>query len=129
LIVHGCGMGAGLCDPASATLGRLYDEGRRSAITKLTLFGGFASTVCWPLSVLLQAHLGWRGACLVYALAQLAVAVPVYLYVLPRENEDLRVSADRVRIDHGRPGLGSRLSHPLIFRAWCVRPNEHAHSL
>jgi predicted MFS family arabinose efflux permease len=122
-------MGAGLCDPASATLGRLYDEGRRSAITKLTLFGGFASTVCWPLSVLLQAHLGWRGACLVYALAQLAVAVPVYLYVLPRENEDLRVSADRVRIDHGRPGLGSRLSHPLIFRAWCVRPNEHAHSL
>jgi len=32
------------------------------------------------------------GACLVYALAQLAVAVPVYLVVLPRENE--RAKAD-----------------------------------
>ena len=57
----------------------------RSAITTLTLFGGFASTVCWPLSAFLDAHLGWRGACLVYAGFQLAVALPAYLFVLPRE--------------------------------------------
>ena len=59
----GIGMGAGLYDPAFATLGRLYGHGGRSAITTLTLFGGFASTVCWPLSAFLDAHLGWRGAC------------------------------------------------------------------
>ena len=81
----GLGMGAGLYDPAFATLGRLYGHGGRSAITTLTLFGGFASTICWPLSAFLEAHLGWRGACLVYAGFQLAVALPAYLFVLPRE--------------------------------------------
>ena len=54
----GLGMGGGLYDPAFATLGRLYGHGGRSAITTLTLFGGFASTVCWPLSAFLDAHLG-----------------------------------------------------------------------
>ena len=84
-LLIGLGMGAGLYDPAFATLGRLYGHGGRSAITTLTLFGGFASTVCWPLSAFLDAHLGWRGACLVYAGFQLAVALPAYLFVLPRE--------------------------------------------
>jgi MFS family permease len=84
-LVIGLGMGTGLYDPAFATLGRLYGHGGRSAITTLTLFGGFASTVCWPLSAFLDAHFGWRGACLVYAGFQLAVALPAYLFVLPRE--------------------------------------------
>jgi len=84
-IVIGLGMGAGLYDPAFATLGRLYGQGGRSAITTLTLFGGFASTVCWPLSALLDAHLGWRGACLAYAALQLVGALPIYLFALPRE--------------------------------------------
>jgi MFS family permease len=84
-LVIGLGMGAGLYDPAFATLGRLYGESGRSAITTLTLFGGFASTVCWPLSAFLEARLGWRGACLVYAGFQLAVALPIYLFLLPRE--------------------------------------------
>jgi len=85
-LVIGLGMGAGLYDPAFATLGRLYGESGRSAITTLTLFGGFASTVCWPLSAFLDAHLGWRGACLTYAAFQLAVALPIYLFLLPRES-------------------------------------------
>jgi MFS family permease len=85
-LLVGLGMGAGLYDPAFATLGRLYGQGGRSAITTLTLFGGFASTVCWPLSAFLNAHLGWRGACLVYAGFQIAVALPAYLFVLPRES-------------------------------------------
>ena len=84
-LLVGLGMGAGLYDPAFATLGRLYGHGGRSAITTLTLFGGFASTVCWPLSAFLDAHLGWRGVCLVYAGFQLAVALPAYVFVLPRE--------------------------------------------
>jgi MFS family permease len=84
-LLIGLGMGAGLYDPAFATLGRLYRHGGRSAITTLTLFGGFASTVCWPLSAFLDAHLGWRGACLVYAGFQLVVALPAYLFLLPRE--------------------------------------------
>ncbi len=84
-LVIGLGMGAGLYDPAFATLGRLYGHGGRSAITTLTLFGGFASTICWPLSAFLDAHLGWRGACAAYAGFQLFVALPIYFILVPRE--------------------------------------------
>ena len=99
-------MGAGLYDPAFATLGRLYGENGRSAITTLTLFGGFASTVCWPLSAFLEARYGWRGACLVYARFQLAVALPVYLFVLPRETRrPLAEPASRMRRRGAAPAV------------------------
>ncbi|AEH85268.1 MFS transporter [Mesorhizobium opportunistum] len=83
-LIMGFGMGAGLYDAAFGTLGRLYGRGARSTITSLTLFGGFASTVCWPISALLLDAFGWRGVCLAYAAIQLLVALPAYLLVLPR---------------------------------------------
>jgi MFS family permease len=82
-LLLGFGMGAGLYDPAFATLGRLYGKAARSAITTLTLFGGFASTVCWPLSAFLLEHWGWRGTCLTYAAFHLACLLPLYLVALP----------------------------------------------
>jgi len=82
-ILIGIGMGAGLYDAVFAALGRLYGEQARSAITNLTLFGGFASTICWPLSAYLVATWDWRTACLVYAGIHLAVALPIHLLVFP----------------------------------------------
>ncbi|MDX8482283.1 MFS transporter [Mesorhizobium sp. VK24D] len=78
-------MGAGLYDAAFATLGRPYGYRARSAITTLTLFGGLASTICWPISAFLMAEVGWRGACLSYAAVQLVIALPLYLLILPRD--------------------------------------------
>jgi predicted MFS family arabinose efflux permease len=83
-VVIGFGMSAGLYDAAFATLGNIYGSKSRSAITSVTLFGGFASTVCWPLSAFLAENFGWRGACLVYATIQIAIALPVHLLALPR---------------------------------------------
>ncbi|UVK41856.1 MFS transporter [Mesorhizobium sp. AR07] len=83
-LVIGLGMGAGLYDAAFGTLGRLYGHGARSAIMTLTLFGGFASTICWPISAFLLGDIGWRGTCVVYAAVQLCFALPLYLVVLPR---------------------------------------------
>jgi predicted MFS family arabinose efflux permease len=82
-IVVGAAMGAGLYDAAFAALGQLYGKDARGPITNLTLFGGFASTVCWPLSAFLAEALGWRGACLVYAGLHLAVALPLQLVMPP----------------------------------------------
>ena len=82
--VNGAGMGAGLYDAAFSALGSIYGKDARGPITWVTLFGGFASTVCWPLSAFLVEHLGWRGACLVYAGIQLGFALPIHLFVLPR---------------------------------------------
>ncbi len=83
-VVLGAGMGAGLYDAAFASLGRFYGQQARGAISALTLYGGFASTVCWPLSVLLAETLGWRGACFVYAAINLCIVMPL-AFALPRE--------------------------------------------
>lgn len=98
-VLVGLGMSAGLYDPAFSTLGRLYGEHARSAITQLTLFGGFASTVCWPLSAFFVDHLGWRGACFAYAGINIAIVLPLYLFGVPREERRLpppRTSAAHV---------------------------------
>lgn len=84
-LLLGVGMGAGLYDAAFATLGRLYGQRARTAIATLTLFGGFASTVCWPLSALFVSEFGWRNTCLIYAGIHLAVLLPLYVFALPKE--------------------------------------------
>jgi MFS family permease len=86
-VVVGVGMGAGLYDAAFATLGQLYGQRARTAISTLTLFGGFASTLCWPLSALLISRFGWRETCLIYAAIHLAIVLPLYLIALPREGK------------------------------------------
>jgi predicted MFS family arabinose efflux permease len=82
--VLGAGMGASLYDAAFSTLGNIYGSNARGPITSVTLFGGFASTVCWPLSAYLVQRFGWREACLIYAAIQIAIALPLHLLALPR---------------------------------------------
>ena len=73
----GVGMGSGLYEAAFAAIVRLYGHDSRGAITGVTLFAGFASTVGWPLSALLEAHIGWRGACFGWAGLHLLVGLPL----------------------------------------------------
>ena len=107
--VIGLGMGAGLYDAAFSALGRDHGDAARGAITALTLFGGFASTICWPLSAVLVEHLGWRSTCAVYAGLQLFISLPLY-HSLPlpsprpndtttssRTNTAVRPQMDRLR--------------------------------
>ncbi len=83
--VIGLGMSAGLYDPAFATLGRLYKAQARTAITALTLWGGFASTVSWPLSTWLLGLVDWRGTVAAYAVLHLLVSLPLILCLVPKE--------------------------------------------
>jgi MFS family permease len=87
-VLMGLGMSAGLYDAAFSTLGRTYGRTARQHITTLTLFGGFASTVCWPLSAFLLQAFGWRGTCLAYAAIQLLFSLAVYIFALPREHRN-----------------------------------------
>ena len=81
-VVIGFGMGTGLYDAVFAALGKLYGSGARGPITNLTLFGGFASTICWPLSAFMIEHAGWRTACLIYAGLHLVIALPLQMAVV-----------------------------------------------
>jgi MFS family permease len=85
-IVLGGGMGTGLYDAVFAALGKLYGKDARTPITNLTLFGGFASTVCWPLSAFLAESFGWRSACLIYAGLHLLISLPLQMAVMPPQS-------------------------------------------
>jgi predicted MFS family arabinose efflux permease len=82
-VVLGIGMGSGLYEAAFASLVRLYGKDSRSSITGITLIAGFASTVGWPLSALLELHYGWREACFTWAALHLVLGLPLNL-LLPR---------------------------------------------
>ena len=112
-VLVGLGMGTGLYDAVFAALGRLYGSAARGPITNLTLFGGFASTVCWPLSAFMIDHAGWRGACFIYAALHLAVALPLQMAVIRRAPEAVMPNA---AVDDAPPAEPARIAHEtLIF--------------
>lgn len=82
-ITLGVGMALGLYDAAFATLAGLYRAEARGAITGITLLAGFASTVGWPLTTLLTDELGWRGACVVWAILHLVLGLPLNRLLVP----------------------------------------------
>jgi MFS family permease len=83
--ILGVAMAMNLYDPAFATLGRIFGAHARRPITALTLAGGFASTVSWPVTHLLIGAQGWRSTYLIYAAVLALVAAPLHAFVLPRE--------------------------------------------
>jgi len=89
-LLAGAAMSASLYDPAFATLSQHTGPSYRRAVTALTLLGGFASTVFWPLSQwLLDAH-GWRWTLGCYAVLQLALCLPIHLLVIPHGSPHAR---------------------------------------
>jgi MFS family permease len=84
-LLAGVAMSAALYDPAFATLHRIAGTAYRRCVTALTLFGGFASTVFWPLSQWLLEAQGWRFAFALYALLHVAVCLPLHRFGVPGE--------------------------------------------
>ncbi len=85
--VIGLAMGIGLYEAAFATVVRLYGAAAKDTITGITLLGGLASTVGWPLTAWLESAWGWRGACAAWALIFALVALPLNASV-PRAPAD-----------------------------------------
>jgi MFS family permease len=82
-LVIGVGIAAGLYDAAFATLVGIYRERSRQAITGITLIAGFASTIGWPVTALIEDGQGWRMACVFWALVHLVVCLPANRWLLP----------------------------------------------
>jgi MFS family permease len=68
-----------LYEVAFAVLAQADPARARDTITTMTLIGGFASTVFWPITQWLEIWLGWRDATLVLAAINLLVALPLHL--------------------------------------------------
>jgi len=83
-LLAGAAMAACLYDPAFATLSQHAGARYRRAVTALTLLGGFASTVFWPLSLLLLEAWGWRATWAIYAGLHLCICLSIHLAFIPR---------------------------------------------
>ncbi len=83
-LVIGAGMGFGLYEAAFATVAGLWGRQARSAITGITLFAGFASTIGWPLSAAMIDAFGWRGACFAWAALHIVIGLPLNRFLVPK---------------------------------------------
>lgn len=93
-LILGVGMASGLYEAAFSTLTNLYGHNARSAIIGITLFGGLASTVCWPISAYLDAEFGWRAVCLVWAAAHIVIGLPLNGFLVPKRNSKAVVKTE-----------------------------------
>ncbi|MFN8830992.1 MAG: MFS transporter [Labrys sp. (in: a-proteobacteria)] len=67
-----------LYDAAFTLLTQIAGKQARSAITRLTLIAGFASTIFWPLTVYLTGFMTWREVYLLYAALCIVVCMPIH---------------------------------------------------
>ena len=112
--VLGVGMGSGLYEAAFSTLVRLHGRNTRGAISGVTLFAGFASTIGWPLSAFLETHFGWRGACYGWAGLHLLIGLPLN-WSLPKASTSLEIEDPALAAGESRTSRPRRASLLLAF--------------
>src|SRR5262245_28093136 len=84
--VIGIGMRCCLYDAAFAALVQVTPSRGRKAISYLTLYGAYASTVFWVLGHYLNAAYGWRGTLIAFAAINLGVCLPLNWLGLARRD-------------------------------------------
>jgi hypothetical protein len=89
----GVGMRCSLYDAAFAALVQVVPSRGRLAISYLTLWGAFASTVFWVVGHYLNEAGGWRQTLVLFAAINLAVCLPLNWIGLARR-ESARKAAD-----------------------------------
>ncbi|WP_292133066.1 arsenite efflux MFS transporter ArsK [Mesorhizobium sp.] len=66
---------------AFALLVQIRPHAAQRSITYLTLIAGFASTVFWPITSALHAHMPWQSVYLVFAGLNLLVCLPLHAWL------------------------------------------------
>jgi MFS family permease len=130
-LLLGVGMGLSLYDAAFGTLGRIYGDDARKAITGITLIAGFASTVGWPLSSFGLDAIGWRGTCFAWAAAHMLIGLPLNMFFLPKTVPLRQTSGSvvkpHIQIDHTMfDSFLSNSTRPLQPRAFKRRAGRRA---
>jgi MFS family permease len=85
--VVGVAMRMTLYDAAFASIVQVTPSRGRRAISYLTLFGGFASTVFWPIGHWLNGAYGWRMTLVIFAAINLFICLPLHWIGLARRED------------------------------------------
>jgi len=81
--VLGIASSLALSTPSSIAIVQVAGPRARRAIALLTIIGGLASTIFWPVTGVLDVAVGWRQTLLIYAAIHLLACAPIHLLVLP----------------------------------------------
>ena len=81
--VMGIASTLALSTPSSIALVQVAGPRARQAIAMLTIIGGLASTIFWPVTGVLDAAVGWRNTLLIYAAIHLLACAPIHFLILP----------------------------------------------
>ncbi|OJA04951.1 MFS transporter [Halomonas sp. QHL1] len=126
-LITGVGMAMGLYDAAFATLGRLLGRSARASITGVTLLAGFASTIGWPLTALLENEFGWRVACGAWAILHIVIGLPLNAR-LPKAGDSVNHSNEEASAPSPeRPRLAMVLLAYVFAAGWFVSTAMAAH--
>jgi predicted MFS family arabinose efflux permease len=110
--VLGVAMALTLYEAAFATINRKFTRDSRQAISTLTLFAGFASTVFWPLTLKLSTAIGWRDTYFWFGVAQLVLCLPLHA-MLGRDGLAAHASPAAPESSHT---LAQALRHPAFWQ-------------
>jgi len=94
-LVIGVGMRCCLYDAAFAALVQAVPSRGRAAISYLTLYGAYASTVFWVIGHYLNEAYGWRGTLLIFAAINLVVCLPLNWLGLSRRESATESAATK----------------------------------
>lgn len=108
----GAAMSLTLYEAAFATINRKFAVNGRQAISTLTLFAGFASTIFWPLTLKLSVLLGWRDTYFWFGMVQLLLCLPLHLML----GHDLAVSKGAHAAPEHSHTLAEALRHPAFWK-------------
>ncbi len=98
----GVGMRCALYDAAFAGLVQVVPSRGRRAISYLTLYGAYASTIFWVIGHYLNEAHGWRETLVIFAAINLAVCLPLnWLGLARREPETATEAAASVSSPDG----------------------------
>jgi MFS family permease len=79
-----------------AAMVQIAGKHARKAVSALTLFSGFASTIFYPATHFLDEFQGWRMAYVVFAVLHIVLCLPIYLLVLSSFHKKGAISKDAV---------------------------------
>lgn len=106
---------------AFALLVQIRPQVASRSITYLTLIAGFASTIFWPITTELHAHLSWQNVYLVFAALNLLVCLPVHAW-LSQEGTSSRAKAANAtpRVEGMLPPARRRIGFAIMVTGFSL---------
>ncbi|MCJ9720261.1 arsenite efflux MFS transporter ArsK [Agrobacterium sp. SHOUNA12C] len=99
---------------AFALLVQIRPKVAQRSITYLTLIAGFASTIFWPITTALNAHMSWQNVYLIFAALNLLVCLPIHAR-LSRSVSETRKRDKGETVKHVEPSLPPSVRTPAFI--------------